>query len=60
MANAMAVGGPMDGTILGRAGSAQYEVVMADRTRWKYVATRERHEQPDGTLVVVYACAGRV
>jgi hypothetical protein len=60
MDRAVAHGGPMDGEILGLADAESYEVRLADRTRWKYVATREREVLPDGSWGVVFVSAGRL
>lgn len=57
---AVAHGGPLDGTVLGLADTDSYEVRLADRTRWSYVATGERERLPDGSEGVVYVCAGRL
>ncbi len=60
VARAVARGGPMDGKVLGAADGASFEVVMADRTRWEYVATDEDAILTDGGRATVYACGGRI
>ena len=57
---AVARGGPMDGVILGLADAESYEVRVADRTRWKYVATSERELLADRAWAVVFVSAGRL
>lgn len=57
---AVARGGPLDGTVLGAADGDRYEVVMADRSRWEYVATTEHTTLVDGSAAVVFDCRGRV
>lgn len=57
---AVARGGPMDGQILGLADAESYEVRLADRTRWKYVATNDRELLTDGSRAVVFAVRGRL
>ena len=57
---AVARGGPMDGAILGLADAESYEVRVADRTRWKYVATNERELLADRSWAVVFVSAGRL
>ena len=52
---AVAEGGPADGTGLGEAGPEAYEMVMADRSRHRYLRTAETR---DGETV--YRWAGRV
>jgi hypothetical protein len=54
-AGAVASGGPVDGTRLGDGEAESYEVVMADRSRHRYVRTDLR--SPDGA--VVYRWEGR-
>ncbi len=57
---AVADGGPMDGTVLGAAGPDEFEVVTADRSRWRYRRTSREQRQPDGRIALVYDCAGRI
>lgn len=57
---AVARGGPMDGAVLGMADTERYEVIMADRSRWGYVATTDRGpvptaRSPSSTTVAVAA-----
>lgn len=52
---AVAEGGPADGMDLGGAGPESYEIVMADRSRHRYLQTARMGE---GT--VLYRWAGRV
>jgi hypothetical protein len=49
----------MDGATLGVADAESFEVVMADRTRWEYVATDDRELLPGASEAVVYVCRGR-
>lgn len=57
--DAVARGGPMDGSVLGLADAERYEVVMTDRSRWEYVATTEQETRLDGTVAVTFDCVGR-
>jgi hypothetical protein len=52
---ALAEGGPADGTALGEAGPESYDVVMADRSRHRYLRTAETRDR-----TLVYRWAGRV
>jgi hypothetical protein len=52
---AVAEGGPVDGTDLGPAGPESYEIVMADRSRHRYLRTAQTRG-----ATVVYRWAGRV
>lgn len=56
---AVARGGPVDGTVLGQADTDEYEVRMADRFCWVYVATTEQELLPDGSSATVYVAVGR-
>lgn len=57
---AVARGGPVDGTVLGSGDAEAYEVRMADRTCWEYRATSDHEQLPDGSRARVYVVAGRV
>lgn len=57
---AVARGGPMDGTVLGPADAESYEVRLTDRTRWKYVASSDRELLADGSWAVVFVSSGRL
>ena len=61
-ARARAYGGPLDGSILGDDSAAEYEVVTADRARWRYVRTEQTEENADqpGTVTRIYRCLGRI
>jgi hypothetical protein len=57
---AIAEGGPMDGALLGDPTVGEFEVVAADRTKWRYVATSEMRTTVDGSSARIYRCAGRI
>ncbi len=46
-ADAVAVGGPLDGQVLGQARADHFDVTMADRTRYRYVRRSPRDGATD-------------
>jgi len=57
--SAVAVGGPLDGTLLGVATAGSYEVVLADRSRHLYRPSEQMLRRPDGSRDRVFSWAGR-
>jgi hypothetical protein len=49
----------MDGRALGPASTAEYEISMADGSRWIYRRTATTQTHTDGTRTVMYDCEGR-
>ena len=59
--DAIGSGGPMDGTILGDEAATEYEIVTADRARWRYVRTDDlTTNEMTGAVARLYRCAGRI
>lgn len=59
--DAIGSGGPLDGTVLGNEAATEYEVVTADRARWRYVRTDElTTNRETGGAARLYRCAGRI
>jgi arylsulfatase A-like enzyme len=56
---AVARAGPMDGRALGPASTAEYEITMADDSKWVYRRTATTQTHPDGSRTVMYDCEGR-
>lgn len=57
----MAMSGPVDGqTIRMDAGADAIEVVMADRTRWRYRRTHLHQVDASGNRLRVVMCEGRI
>lgn len=56
-ADAVAVGGPLDGQVLGQARADHFDVTMADRTRYRYV---RRSPQDGANDTVPYDYSGRL
>jgi hypothetical protein len=57
---AIAVGGPYDGHELGDPREVEFEVVMADLTRHRYVGTTESELLGSGVVARIYRWSGRV
>ncbi|MGY2066432.1 hypothetical protein [Blastococcus sp. SYSU DS0619] len=56
---AVARGGPLDGSVLGDAAAGVFEIVMADGSQHRYVATDEWGGSASGARTRAYAWQGR-
>jgi len=51
----------LDGTVLGDEVAVEFEVVTADRARWRYIRTENlTTDETTGAVARLYQCEGRI